>query len=68
MLTVKLIKPWDDKPVGTLCRLADATAESLIQCGQAELANKPKPKTSKPVEKPATKLFVRKPTTDKDDG
>lgn len=66
MLTVKLIKPWDDKPIGTLCRLCDATAESLIQCRQAELVDKPK--KPKPVEKPAAKLFGKKPVTDKDDG
>ncbi len=66
MLTVTLIKPWANKPVGELCRMMDATAESLIAAGTAEAVAKPK--KVKPVEKPATKLFGKKPVMDKDDG
>ncbi len=66
MLTVKLIKPWANNPVGALCRLEDATAESLIACGQAEAVAKPK--KPKPVAKPASGIFGKKPVTDEDDG
>ena len=65
MLTVKLIKPWANNPVGSLCRMMDATAESLIAAGTAEPVVKPKPK---PVAKPVAKLFGKKPATDEDDG
>ena len=68
MLTVKLIKPWANKPVGELCRLMDATAQSLIDCGQAELVLKPKKSKPVSVAKPASGIFGKKPATDKDDG
>ncbi len=66
MLTVKLIKPWANNPVGTLCRMEDATAESLIAVGTAEAVVKPK--KPKPVAKPTVKVYGAKLVTGKDDG
>ncbi len=66
MTTVKLIKPWAERPVGELCRLEDATAEAMIACGTAEAVVKPK--KPKPVAKPVSTIFGKKSVTEADDG
>lgn len=68
MLTVKLIKPWANNPVGTLCRMEDATAESLIAVGTAEAVVKPRKPKPVHVAQPMSRIFDEKSTTDKDNG